>query len=187
MLVQYVRDMDEMNAAEAAYKVAMDRKMACDRQHGISRGAFGMFGYHEAKFFDRLKADIGEDVWTAAFAEARKAVDEDEDAEFDEDEEVPDEPVPEGAPTIREMVLVQLAEAGKDGTKAAPIRKFVEDKLGRKLHQKTIGMTLYRLSKDGLARSEGHTWFPVEAAAETGNPGAGTPGPEDGQHGKEDA
>jgi len=40
-----------------------------------------------------------------------------------------------------------------------------------------IGMTLYRLSQDGLVRREGRTWFFVPSqAAETKNPGGDTPG-----------
>jgi hypothetical protein len=189
MLVQYVKDMDAMNAADNAYKAAIAAKTAADKQHNISRASFGLFGYTGEKQFDNLKEDIGADDWSAAFAEARTppADEDDEPTDFDGADDVPDEPVPDGMPTIREMVLDRLKEAGDEGTKARPIRAFVEDKLGRELHAKTVGMTLYRLSKEGLARSEGHTWFLVEAEAETGNPGAVTPGSKDGSKGKEDA
>jgi hypothetical protein len=48
----------------------------------------------------------------------------------------------------------------------------IERTFGEPLHSKTVGMTLYRLSKDGLVRREGHNWFFVPQAAATENPGA---------------
>ena len=45
------------------------------------------------------------------------------------------------------------------------------------IHEKTVGMTLYRLLQDKLVRREGHTWFLVpQPIAETKNPGGETPG-----------
>ena len=69
-----------------------------------------------------------------------------------------------GAETsIREIVLDQLKMAGKKGVKASTIRRVVESTLGRQIHYKTIGMTLYRLSEKSppQARREGFIWFAV--------------------------
>ncbi len=61
--------------------------------------------------------------------------------------------------TIKDQVIEQLKSAGIKGIKAATIRRAVEAKLGRTLHYKTIGMTLYRIAEKGEARREGFVWY----------------------------
>lgn len=62
--------------------------------------------------------------------------------------------------TIRDMVLEQLKNAGDIGIKASAIQRTIEIRLGRKLHYKTVGMTLYRLSTKGEAhRGERFIWY----------------------------
>jgi hypothetical protein len=82
-------------------------------------------------------------------------------------------------PRISDIVLDRLREAGASGSKAAPIQEYIEQTYATKIHEKTVGMTLYRLSKDGLVRRDGHTWFFVPPSAETKNPGVGAPGLEE--------
>lgn len=80
-------------------------------------------------------------------------------------------------PSVREIALQQLKRAGEAGSKASAIRQVVESILKKKVHDKTVGMTLYRLSKDKLVRREGQTWFFVPSKeAETKNPGGSAPG-----------
>jgi hypothetical protein len=88
---------------------------------------------------------------------------------------VPTPPPPPSRPPIKDIVLDRLKTAGPKGSKAAPIRDHIERVYGEKIHEKTVGMTLYRLAKDGLVRREGRTWF---LAQQAGSPGAVTPGPE---------
>jgi len=76
-------------------------------------------------------------------------------------------------PRVSDIVLDRLKTAGAKGSKAAPIQDYIETTYGTKIHDKTVGMTLYRLQKDGRVRRRGHTWFIVR---ETVNPGAVTPG-----------
>jgi hypothetical protein len=78
--------------------------------------------------------------------------------------------------SVREFTLDALKTASNLGIKASDIRAAYEAARDVKLHDKTIGMTLYRLSKDNLARREGRTWFFVAPSAETKNPGVGAPG-----------
>jgi len=59
---------------------------------------------------------------------------------------------------IREMVIEQLAGAGADGLKAGALKEHIAGR-NVEMHDKTVGMTLYRLSKDGIVRREGRTWF----------------------------
>jgi hypothetical protein len=83
-------------------------------------------------------------------------------------------------PKVRDIVLDQLEIAGSQGTKATPIRDYIEHTYNKDIHWKTVGMTLYRLSKDGLAHRKGQTWFfgPPPSEAETKNPGVDAPGSE---------
>ncbi|MGE0735104.1 MAG: hypothetical protein AB7G15_10190 [Alphaproteobacteria bacterium] len=79
---------------------------------------------------------------------------------------------------IRDIVLERLRVAGPGGSKAAPIRAYIEDVTKKRIHDKTVGMTLFRLSKQGLARRSGIKWFFVPQTAETKNPGVDAPGSE---------
>ena len=68
--------------------------------------------------------------------------------------------------SLRQLVLERLRSAGRQGTKAAPIRAHAKQSLERDFHVKAVGMTLNRLAKEGLARRKGHVWFPVGQAFE---------------------
>jgi hypothetical protein len=64
-----------------------------------------------------------------------------------------------GERSIRQVVLDQLKSAGAKGVKAGPLRPVIEKIVGHKVHGKTMGMTLYRLSKNGLAYRDGLIWY----------------------------
>jgi hypothetical protein len=53
-----------------------------------------------------------------------------------------------------------------------------ERAFGETIHEKTVGMTLYRMSKDGLVTRDGHTWFITQPpkCSNVVNPGGDTPG-----------
>ena len=70
--------------------------------------------------------------------------------------------------------MVRASEPGRKGSKAKPIQDYIEATYNTKIHDKTVGMTLYRLQKDDFVYRRGHTWFIAEKAM---NPGAVTPGP----------
>jgi len=91
-----------------------------------------------------------------------------------DDEEADAELAPE-MPRIGEIILDRLKVAGSDGSKAAEIKRFILNTYEADIHEKTVGMTLYRLQKDGAVRRDGHVWFLASPEAE--NPGADTPGP----------
>ncbi|UGA43110.1 hypothetical protein HU230_0033330 [Bradyrhizobium quebecense] len=81
-------------------------------------------------------------------------------------------------PSVRDLILHYLRIAGAAGEKAAVLRRRIETFLNRQIHYKTVGMSLYRLSKETppLVRRQGQTWFLSEAGMEAKNPSAGTPG-----------
>jgi hypothetical protein len=68
---------------------------------------------------------------------------------------------PAGPPRVRDAVLERLRLAGDKGLKAADLRQYYENAFSAKLHEKTVGMTLYRLSKEQLVRRDGRTWYYV--------------------------
>ncbi len=81
-------------------------------------------------------------------------------------------------PTVREVALKMLKGAGSTGMKAETIREYLDHHYGMAVHDKTVGMTLYRLSRDQLVHRVGHTWFAGPSlAGSVENPGADTPGP----------
>lgn len=78
-------------------------------------------------------------------------------------------------PSIREIVVMRLRTAGETGERAKSIREYINSTYGVETHEKTVGMTLYRLLKEGLVRRDGHVWFFVPQTAETKNPGVSAP------------
>lgn len=90
-------------------------------------------------------------------------------------ESQPTPPAPK-VPKVQDLLLERLQEAGEAGSKAAPMQQYIEDKYRIKLHDKTVGMTLYRMLTKGLVRRKGHTWFFVPPPAETKKPGEPPPG-----------
>ncbi len=63
---------------------------------------------------------------------------------------------------FKDRALELLVEAYPEPLKAADIRKQIEAETRTKYHEKTAGMSLYRLSQDDLVRREGKDlWFYV--------------------------
>lgn len=178
LLAKLVRVQDQRRDAKTALDKAIAHHAALDAQWIAMRGAFVAYGFDatDEKLWEKVKAAMGKDLWDEAFALARPGVhgpkekttaDETSPPSLEEDgDDSNDAPV-------RKIVLRQLRLAGNDGLTARKIRDHFKVVLGRNLHEKTVGMTLYRLSRDGLARREGRTWF---AVPETANPGGETPG-----------
>lgn len=87
---------------------------------------------------------------------------------FNLEEGLVDHPLPEQTlfeddrddqPKFKDLALALLEEVFPRGLKAAQVRAHIEHRLSRKFHEKTAGMTLYRLSQEGLTKREGHTWY----------------------------
>jgi hypothetical protein len=70
-------------------------------------------------------------------------------------------------PSLRHIVVERLQAAGEEGTTAADIRAHARACVSVGFHQKTIGMTLNRLAKRGLARREGRVWHWVSGGSKT--------------------
>jgi len=80
------------------------------------------------------------------------------------------------AKSIREAVLELAKSAYPEPVRASTLQDEIEKQRGP-LHFKTIGMSLYRLSREGLVRRKGQKdWFYVPPNERAKNPGDGTPG-----------
>lgn len=86
----------------------------------------------------------------------------------------PTSSTPAPMPRVADVILDRLRAAANSGAKAVDIRSFISQTYHVEIHEKTVGMTLYRLQKDGHVRRKGHTWF--LASSEAKNPGDGAPG-----------
>lgn len=62
-------------------------------------------------------------------------------------------------PTAREIILEALEAAYPKPLRAGELKKIVEQRLGREIHYKTPGMTLYRLAEAGAVRRDGYSWY----------------------------
>jgi len=72
--------------------------------------------------------------------------------------------LPSAAPkTIREHVIDAAKQAYPSPIRASGLRRELEVK-GIKIHEKTVGMTLYRLSRRGILRRDGWDWFFIPEA-----------------------
>lgn len=66
--------------------------------------------------------------------------------------------------TIKERILEAVERAYPKAVRAAVLRQYLEDEFRIKTHEKTVGMTLYRLLRDGYVRRKGWDWFFVPEA-----------------------
>lgn len=73
-------------------------------------------------------------------------------------------------PRIADIILEQLSIAAESGSKAAAIRRHILDAYKTDIHEKTVGMTLYRLLKDQQVRRDGHVWYLVDQNTEPTSP-----------------
>lgn len=76
-------------------------------------------------------------------------------------------PRPKG-PKLKELILKDLVSFGYKGTTVAVLRPRLEKKIGRVVHDKTVGMTLYRWSLKSLTRhpvkDDESIWAPTPKA-----------------------
>jgi hypothetical protein len=151
--MEFSRRMRERERQEATGRLEAQRRAAEDQ---LRRN---VIAHRNSTLLDQPEAPI-----TPENAQPRAAV-------------IPAIPMKKPRPSIREIILDRLRVAGDKGSKAAPIRDYIEHTYGEVVHEKTVGMTLYRLQNLKLVRRDGHTWFfAPQTIAETKNPGAGTPG-----------
>lgn len=183
-------------AAAEAKRQADEIHAGAFRDFEQKRSAFAAFGFEvgDPEFWARLRAEVGEEAWDDAY---RRSLVMDmppiefnftppwqqpsEPVEVIQDDGASTAPALSGVPSVRDVVLSQLSQAGDVGTTAAQIRTFYEKAYGRELHEKTVGMTLYRLTREKPPKAKrlGRTWYMVPSSDGAKNPGGGTPGHND--------
>lgn len=67
--------------------------------------------------------------------------------------------------SARQIILTALEAAYPTPMRAANLKRIIEQELGREVHYKTPGMTLYRLAEQKLVRREGRDWHLVRLPA----------------------
>lgn len=67
--------------------------------------------------------------------------------------------VPSLKPSFKEAAVEFLQKVYPRGLKATHIRALAQSHYGITAHEKTAGMTLYRLKKEGLVRRNGFYWY----------------------------
>jgi len=167
-----VRQVEAQEVKAAADKLIEEqRRISMDAQFVMNniQTALSVFGFDmkKPKPWEAVREAIGTERYTEALklgaakpplvADSQSETDSDD---FELSDELNDEPTP---PKVREIVLEQLIAAGSGGIKASSIKEHMVSQ-GIELHEKTVGMTLYRLSRDGISRREGRIWFFVPEA-----------------------
>ncbi|MFA6156139.1 hypothetical protein [Mesorhizobium sp.] len=195
LIARILRSVETKAALEEKQKALAAEIVDAERRRLFGINAFATFGFDvgDPELWTRVREAMGEQAYEESirWGTARYQIAETGASGQGSDKDgrqsqagkaslVAPTPVEESMPTIREMVIAQLALAGDAGTKAADIRKFIEQTYKKTVHEKTVGMTLYRLSLDGLARRDGRTWFSDKPETETENPGVSAPGSEEG-------
>lgn len=71
-------------------------------------------------------------------------------------------------PKISDAILDFLRSVGDRGAHVADIKRHLSDVHSIETHEKTPGMTLYRLSKEKLVRREGRVWYAIDSANASG-------------------
>jgi hypothetical protein len=207
LMVRLLRIQSERDRLQEIKKEVDEKSAASQLQWTRCRDAFAILGFDTShtnkELWNEIKAAISPQEWNAAFERAKakpipqvpitsalppprplpppwvgKTEEKTEDeAEPEELTDFSFEGVEEPPQSVREFVLDALKTKAAEGARAAEIRTSYEAARNTKLHDKTIGMTLYRLSKDNLVRRDGRTWFYVPLVESgTKNPGVGAPG-----------
>jgi len=182
LVTRYTRTQVE-NAAILVEQAALATKLAKGREQ-IQKciGAFSVFGIDVSKGaggFQQIRNLVGSEAYLAALGaggrDPSETTTKDQDAGavevIQQELTLPPFANQTDQSSVREIALAQLVKASVQGVTASEIREHIEKMRGTKLHSKTVGMTLYRLSQDGLVRREGRTWFAVPQVAEKANPG----------------
>ncbi|MCZ8548420.1 hypothetical protein OOJ09_30000 [Mesorhizobium qingshengii] len=181
---------DDRIAALTKQLVELNASIAADR---LSRAkgvnALSIYGFDplNAKIWTAVREVIGDEKYDGAVAIARgkfpqllqKPI---KDAEKTEAPPQTDATISSesssATPTISDAILAFLKECGASGAKVSAVKEQLSKAYGFETHEKTPGMTLYRLLKEGKVRRGGRIWFYVDPAmaVKTENPGDDTPG-----------
>jgi hypothetical protein len=164
LLMRVVRLDDELTedrklVEEANARIATNSLM---RSRAVS--AFSVFGFDITDgLWNRVCAALGNETYDRAIemgkgTEPPKLLEQMGEAVVAKSA-APDRNVGHRAPKVKDAILDYLRVVGDAGVTARQVREHLSTAYGLEVHEKTPGMTLYRLLKDGLARRQGRTWY----------------------------
>ena len=176
-LIAKFRELYAARAEDMRQRKELDARIA-NASSAISKlsGVFALYGIDTSKqgWSSAVREIVGDETFESALSQglpvSRQVVTVTPAVENDPGDDHRDD---KSDGTVREIAIERLKAAGESGTTARAIQDYIESARSIKLHYKTVGMTLYRLSREGVARREGRNWFFV---SETKNPGGETPG-----------
>ena len=166
------RDQSVIDALQAVINERLERR----RKYMTAIDAFG-FRISEPGLWDRVRIALGDEAYGKALAAGEepsgvtdRTVEPEGRADFerqspnrtDEGRDIGAQRAQGEKPKIGDAVIGYLRLVGKRGAQVAEIKKHLFEVYGFEMHEKTPGMTLYRLSKTNLVRREGRTWFAVD-------------------------
>ena len=179
LLIRTVRLDDELRrdkemVAEANARIAVN---TVARSKTVT--AFGVFGFDTGEgLWARVIQSLGEEPYGRAIAigkgeEIPKLLEKmgSDEANADVDRKVAhpahnDDSTVHRAPRIKDAILGYLQDVGDAGATARAVGQHLSDVHNLVIHEKTPGMTLYRLLKEGRVRRNGKIWY-ADASAET--------------------
>jgi len=175
LLIRTVRIDEEQKRDKALIEEATARLAASALARGKTINAFTVFGFDTGKgFWDRVREALGSEVYLRSLAigrgqEVPKLLEKMGSSGTEKQEEVKDVREPSAHPTaprIKEAILEYMRSVGEDGANVRDVRNHLASAYNLEVHEKTPGMTLYRLLKEGLVRREKRVWYAREPAVE---------------------
>jgi len=173
LMVRVVEASRLQELANAALQHASTRSSEATDAIRNARQALKLFGFSdEEKLWEDVRVALGDDKYRGSFIEAahftpytleKKTSTEFSQGETQSGEEMlanvdVEPPSQTDDSNIKELVLRHLKDAGEGGILASTIKDSLKAQ-GIAMHDKTVGMNLWRLSQDNLSRREGRTWF----------------------------
>ena len=180
MLARVIR-IDEANKIDRAMIADLTKAVA---ERGVERAKYvtgiGAFGFDMAgnEVWVRVRSGIGDAAYDKAIAisktSPKPALKMAPPVEDDDDASPPDGDSDDGpaeaerdVPKVRDAILDYLLSLPEgQGAQVPAIKNYLAQTFKIETHEKTPGMTLYRLSKDELVRRDGRTWFAVRHSPE---------------------
>lgn len=173
LLIRSIRIDDQLDADRSAAQELNARIAANTLARSKTITAFSVFGFDTGdELWDSVWEALGESDYAKAIALARgqalplleQISDAGGEIGSDGKNSRPsgklNERAGQGAPPkIKDAILDYVRAVGSAGTTAKEVRQHLVDAYRISVHEKTPGMTLYRLLKDGLVTREGRNWF----------------------------
>jgi len=181
LLIRTVRIDEELKRDKELVTSASARVASNTLARSKTVTAFGVFGFDTSDgLWDRVIKAIGPDAYGRAIAIGKgyepaglleKMGDEEAIDEAEQNVTRPDDDdaSERQAPRLKDAILGYLQGLGDAGATARQVRQHLVDAYGLSVHEKTPGMTLYRLMKEGSVRRVGRTWYAKGSAGSREN------------------